>query len=98
MSSHAGDNDVESCWQQRCRDNLATAQCRCRVMLVMLLPSHAGDDTAEATWPRHDVDVESCWRQCCRVMMAIVLQLKVVLVVVRLRSPPSSEHRGVVAL
>jgi hypothetical protein len=29
-------------------------------MLVTMLPSHAGDDDAEATWPRHDVDAESC--------------------------------------
>jgi hypothetical protein len=37
------------------------ARC-CRVMLTMVLPSHAGDDIAEATWPQRDVDVESCWR------------------------------------
>jgi hypothetical protein len=38
-----------------------------------MLPSHAGDGVAEATWPRRDVDVESCWRQCCRVMLATAL-------------------------
>jgi hypothetical protein len=47
------------------------APCRYRVILVMsllrqlgcgvmLLPSHAGDVAAEATWPWSDVDVESC--------------------------------------
>jgi hypothetical protein len=25
-----------------------------------VLPSHAGDGAAEATWSRRDVDVESC--------------------------------------
>jgi hypothetical protein len=25
----------------------------------MSLPSHAGDDTAEVTWPRHDVDTHA---------------------------------------
>jgi hypothetical protein len=29
-------------------------------MLVMVLPSHASDVAAGATWPRRDVDVESC--------------------------------------
>jgi hypothetical protein len=48
-------------------------------MLATMLLSHPGDGGAEATWLRHNVDVESCWRQCCR--------LKVVLIVVRLRSP-----------
>jgi hypothetical protein len=36
------------------------ARCRCRVILVMVLPSHAGDDVAEATWTRCYVDVVSC--------------------------------------
>jgi hypothetical protein len=49
--------------------------------------SHAGDGGVEATWPLRDVDVESCRRWCCRVMMTMALQLKVVLAVVRLRSP-----------
>jgi hypothetical protein len=35
--------------------------------------SHAGNDTAEVTWPRRDVDVESCWRRCCQVMLAMML-------------------------
>jgi hypothetical protein len=39
---------------------LVMALCSCRVMLVTVLLSHAGDDTAEATWPRRDVDAESC--------------------------------------
>jgi hypothetical protein len=34
-----------------------------RVMLVIMLLSHAGDDAIEVTWPRRDVDVESCWGQ-----------------------------------
>jgi hypothetical protein len=48
----------------RCRSrvNMAVVQCRCRPMLVTVLPSPAGDDVAEATWPHRDVDVESCWR------------------------------------
>jgi hypothetical protein len=29
-------------------------------MLATMLPSHAGDGTAEVTWPRCDVDAESC--------------------------------------
>jgi hypothetical protein len=29
---------------------------------VMSLPSHAGDDTAEASWLWRDVAAESCWR------------------------------------
>jgi hypothetical protein len=52
---------------------LAIAQCRCRVMLAIMLSSHVGNDATEATWPGHDVDNESCWRQCCRVMLAIML-------------------------
>jgi hypothetical protein len=31
------------------------ARCRCRVMLAATLLSHAGDGTAEATWPQCDV-------------------------------------------
>jgi hypothetical protein len=34
---------------------------RYRVMLAMVLPSHAGDGVVEATWPWHDVDIELCW-------------------------------------
>jgi hypothetical protein len=49
------------------------ARCRCQVILVTMLSSHAGDDVARATWPRHDVDAESCWRQCYRVMLAMTL-------------------------
>jgi hypothetical protein len=49
--------------------------------------SHAGDSAAEVNWPWCDVDDESCWRQCYRVMLATVLQLKVVLAVVRSRNP-----------
>jgi hypothetical protein len=56
-------------------------------MPAMVLPSHTGDDAAMTTWPRGDVDVESYWQRCYRVMLTMVLQLKVVLAVVRLRSP-----------
>jgi hypothetical protein len=46
-------------------------QCRCRVMLAMMLSrqlgcdtmslsSHTGNDAAEATWLRRDVSIESC--------------------------------------
>jgi hypothetical protein len=59
-------------------------QPRCRVMLVTVLPSPAGDDAAEATWAQSDVDAKSCWRwrcrgnlattRCrCRVILAMVL-------------------------
>jgi hypothetical protein len=41
LSSHAGDSIAEAM--------LAVARCRCRVMLVMVLLSIAGDDTAEST-------------------------------------------------
>jgi hypothetical protein len=67
-------------------------------MLATMPLSHAGDNATEVTWPRRDTDVESCWRRrcwgdmatvrCrCRVMLAMAPQLKVVLTVVRLRSP-----------
>jgi hypothetical protein len=36
-------------------------------MLEIVLPSHASD-----------VDAKSCWQHCCRVMLATMLQLKVV--------------------
>jgi hypothetical protein len=58
--SHAGDGAAKSCWQQRYWDNIATMRCRCRVMLMMVLPSHPGDGAAGATWPWRDVDAESC--------------------------------------
>jgi hypothetical protein len=53
-----------------------------------VLPSHAGDDIAEATWPQRDVDVfihagvatQGC-TSCGKVAQ-----------------PPRLEHRGVVAL
>jgi hypothetical protein len=64
------DVDAESCWRQCYRVMLATvlpgdlamARCRCRVMWVMVLSSHAGDGPVEETWPRCDVNAESCWR------------------------------------
>jgi hypothetical protein len=51
------DVDVKSCWRQCCRGDLATMQCRCRVMLATMLSSPARDDATEVTWPRRDVDV-----------------------------------------
>jgi hypothetical protein len=53
---------AKSCWRWCCRGDLAATQCRCRVMLAMVLLSHAGDGAAEVTWPWPDVDAESCWR------------------------------------
>jgi hypothetical protein len=52
-------------------------------MLATMLPSHAGDDAAGATWPQHDVDGATTQRciECGKVAQ-----------------PLSSEHRGVVAL
>jgi hypothetical protein len=56
-------------------------------MLAIAMPSHAGGGAVEMTWPWRDVDAESCRRWHCRVMLVMALQLKVVLVVVRLCSP-----------
>jgi hypothetical protein len=63
------------------------ARCQCQVMLATALPTHAGDGVTKVTWPRRDVDVDSCWRRHCQVMLAMTLQLKVVLAMVRLHSP-----------
>jgi hypothetical protein len=30
-------------------------------MLMMVLPSHAGDGVVGVTWPRRDVDIELYW-------------------------------------
>jgi hypothetical protein len=30
-------------------------------MLATVLPSHAGDGDARATYPQRDIDVKSCW-------------------------------------
>jgi hypothetical protein len=88
MLSHAGngvvemnwpqrDVDAESCWWQCWRwcyqGDLAVARYRCRVMLAIMLPSHARDGDAEVTWPRHDINVEPYWQQCCRVMLTMAL-------------------------
>jgi hypothetical protein len=62
MSSHDGDNVVESRWRQPRRGDLAVTRCRCRVMLVTMLLSHDGDGAAEVTWPWCDVDAKSYWR------------------------------------
>jgi hypothetical protein len=63
------DVDAESCWQWHYRGDLATAECRCRVMLAIMLSSHASDGATDMTWPRRDVDAESC----CRVMLVTAL-------------------------
>jgi hypothetical protein len=84
IMSHAGDNANESCWRWRCLGDMAVERCRCRVMLATLLPSHTGDDAAEATWSRCDIDTESYWWQSyqsdlaaarcrCWVMLTIML-------------------------
>jgi hypothetical protein len=73
LLSHAGDGavgvtwprhdvDVDSCWRWRCWGDLAAALHRCRVMLAMVLSSHAGDGTTESTT-----------RCRCRVKLATVL-------------------------
>jgi hypothetical protein len=36
------------------------ARCRCRIMLVMVMSSPAGNGGAKMTSPLRDVDVESC--------------------------------------
>jgi hypothetical protein len=98
MSNQAGDGTAESCWRWRYRGDLAVAQCHCRVILAMTLPSYAGDCAVEVTWLLYDVEAKSCWlwrcrgdlavaRCQCHVMVAMELQLKVVPVVVRSRNP-----------
>jgi hypothetical protein len=62
LSSHVFDEDAESCWRQCCR-----------VMLTMVLLSHAGDGSTGVTSPQRDVDAESYWRQYCQVMLATAL-------------------------
>jgi hypothetical protein len=44
------DVPVESCWRQCYCIILVMALCRCRVMLAMVLLSHADDGAAEVTW------------------------------------------------
>jgi hypothetical protein len=65
LSSPTSDDVVEV--------TLVVARCRCRVMLVTVLSSHASNGAAEATWPRRGVGVESYWQRCCRVMLATML-------------------------
>jgi hypothetical protein len=69
MLSHASDNAAESGWRQCCRGDMVAMRFRCRVMLTIVLPSHADDSAAGVTWLGHDIDVESYWRQCYRVML-----------------------------
>jgi hypothetical protein len=56
-------------------------------MLETMLWSHASDNDVEASWLRCDLDAKSCQQQCYRIMLAMAVQLEIVLVVVRLRSP-----------
>jgi hypothetical protein len=60
MLSHASDSAAYLCWRRRRQGDLATVRYRCRVMLVTVLLSLAGDGATRMTWPRHDVDAESC--------------------------------------
>jgi hypothetical protein len=60
LPSHASDNATGA---------TRPAQCRCQVMQATMLSIQAGDDAAEAPWPRGDVDVKSCWQQCYRVLL-----------------------------
>jgi hypothetical protein len=57
MLSHASNNatgvtwpyrdvDAESCWWRCCRANSVVMRCKCRVIQVMMLQSHAGDGAA----------------------------------------------------
>jgi hypothetical protein len=41
--------DVKSCWRRYFWGDLVTVQCRCQVMLAMVLSSHACDGVAGAT-------------------------------------------------
>jgi hypothetical protein len=72
MLSHANNGAVESCWWWRCWGDLATAWCRCWVMLAIVLPSHAGDGMALQS---HSSDgaAKSCWWWRCWVPLATVL-------------------------
>jgi hypothetical protein len=46
-------------------DNQDVVWCRCRVMLVMVLPRRC--------WSWRDVTVESCWWRCCQVIPTMAL-------------------------
>jgi hypothetical protein len=52
LPSHASDVAAELV--------LSVARCKCQVILVIVLPSHAGVGDVEAILPWRDVDVESC--------------------------------------
>jgi hypothetical protein len=71
--SYADDGATESCWWWCHRGDLATVQCKCWVILVMVLPSHVGDGAAGVTWLWRDVDAESCCWWCYWVMPMMVL-------------------------
>jgi hypothetical protein len=60
---------AEKCRRRYCQDDLAAVLRRCRIMLLMALPSPAGDGATKS----YDEDAESCWRRCCRVMLATTL-------------------------
>jgi hypothetical protein len=75
MPSYASDNAAESCWRQRCQGDLAVTQRRGRVMLTIVVSSHAGDSATKFAWrwgcrvllvmvllsPTDDGTTESCW-------------------------------------
>jgi hypothetical protein len=63
-------NSTSMSWQHVCLplklyivdvDDQATVLYPCRVVLEMMLSSHAGDGAAMATRPQRDVDADSCW-------------------------------------
>jgi hypothetical protein len=86
MLRHAGKNTVESCWQWRCRGDLAMVQSRCRVMLAlapalsgrlgrgtMYMLRHAGENTVESCWQWHCRGDLVVVQSRCRVMLVLVL-------------------------
>jgi hypothetical protein len=48
-------------------------RCRCEVILMMVLLSHADNGVAGAIWPLRDIYAKSCWQRRCRVMLAMML-------------------------
>jgi hypothetical protein len=58
------------------------------------MPSHASEGTTGMTWPQRDVDIELCWRQYYYDDIATQGCTRCG----KVAQPPSSEHRGVVAL
>jgi hypothetical protein len=65
LLSHAGDDAAKVTWPRRNVD--------VKVMLTIVLPSHAHDTTIDPTRLRRDVDDVSCRPQCCQVMLMTAL-------------------------